>query len=517
MSVKHVVLRKVAKKVLSVLMATILLSGYVLVTGCDDGGKEVSKDAGKIVKPEKITVQIGNDMIEDGPEADKFEEYLERLLSAYGDEGNIDIEFIRPEDSAYYDEYSSVGCMNERADVRLYSQKFYQIYASSGMFWDMTSAWEETKTKIADRLTEGSQDFIDTFYELGADGKKAVYGVAQNRGAGCCTYIKADWLKNAGIDKSSIEGKTLTFDEYYDILKKMKAASKSDYVISPVVYVEDEAPYTHYLPEFYQDAHFDFYKDESGKYVDGFSEQSMIDALTRIQTAVNDGIINKNIANKPKEARDLFCTPDMKKESGVITYWAGSWAQTFSEKLEGKKRTDGTTMSGELVAIKPIAELGQYVERNVGIWAISSECQNPEGVYKYFIEPMFTGGDIQLAWQYGVKGVHWDDNTEEIQINHIDPIIAIAPIENDPGISKISAIKKESRAFFSNNSRICEKLPMTEALATHMTDINKTRREIVYKVVIDPSYSAKQGIEDYKALMGKSVKEVLKSLNELEG
>ncbi len=32
-------------------------------------------------------------------------------------------------------------------------------------------------------------------------------------------------------------------------------------------------------------------------------------------------------------------------------------------------------------------------------------CENPEGVFKYFIESMLDGGDMQMLWSYGVEDV----------------------------------------------------------------------------------------------------------------
>ena len=37
-----------------------------------------------------------------------------------------------------------------------------------------------------------------------------------------------------------------------------------------------------------------------------------------------------------------------------------------------------------------------------------------EGIFKYFIDTMLDGGDIQVAWEYGAKGTHWDDKEETV-------------------------------------------------------------------------------------------------------
>ena len=115
----------------------------------------------------------------------------------------------------------------------------------------------------------------------------------------------------------------------------MKEAKGVDYVISAPGFYSKEAPYTNYLPEFYQNAQFTFYYDKAqGKYVDGFSEQEMKDALQRIQNAVKDGLINKESSTKTTfTSRNDFKSSDIKTESGVFTYWAGTWIDKLKDIL----------------------------------------------------------------------------------------------------------------------------------------------------------------------------------------
>ena len=130
----------------------------------------------------------------------------------------------------------------------------------------------------------------------GPDGTKALYGFSPTRGNGCCTYVKASALKAAGLDPDKVANETMTYDQYYDMLKKIQAASSNkNYVISTSGFVaggnKPEAPYTNYLPEFYQDAQFTFYLKD-GKYVDGFSEEAMKKAMDRLKTAIDDKILD---------------------------------------------------------------------------------------------------------------------------------------------------------------------------------------------------------------------------------
>ena len=73
----------------------------------------------------------------------------------------------------------------------------------------------------------------------------------------------------------------------------------------------------------------------------------------------------------------------------------------------------------KIIAIKPIKELGSYKERLATAWCITYKAYEngkAEGIFKYFIDTMLDGGDIQIAWQYGAKGTHWDDKAETVTV-----------------------------------------------------------------------------------------------------
>ena len=540
-------MKKTVKKLTAVGLTLTTVMGLVACGGKDNGKDGTEAKDGVVTKPKTISVLVDNTIVAEDNGGKEFYAELEKLMKAYGDEGEIDLVFTRPEHSGYYDAVANTFNGNDKPDIVLLSSDYYALYAASGMLWDMTDAWANSETKKSGKLIAAADKILEALVVTGEDGNQAMYGFSPYRGNGCCTYIKADWLAKADMKTSDLKGKKMSFNEYYDLLKKLKTANNATYVISAPGFVSDEAPYTNYLPEFFQKAQFTFYKDASGKYVDGFSEQAMIDALTRIQTAVKDGVINKGSDGaKTSAARDIFYSTDPKTESGVFTYWAGTWAETLRSKLDGKTRTDGTTMSGELVAIQPITELGAYVERLAPAWCITADCENPEGVFKYFIDTMLDGGDFQMAWQYGAKGTHWDDKAETVTLkgkdgkegakyehkegafhflpspadptalmkkNHIDPVLALRLIENDPGQAAVADLVWENGEWFAENCAMAVALPMTEELGTYNADIHKKRKEIVSKVALDPSYSAEQGIKDYKAAVGSLVDTVLKSLN----
>ena len=72
--------------------------------------------------------------------------------------------------------------------------------------------------------------------------------------------------------------------------------------------------------EFYQNANFTFYYDEAAKeYKDGFAQQEMKDALTRLKTAVDDGILDKASQNQTtSDARNKWNAKDASTASGLV-------------------------------------------------------------------------------------------------------------------------------------------------------------------------------------------------------
>lgn len=525
-------MKKTVKKLAAVgLTLTSVMSLAACTNKTPEGPANGSVAAKEVTQPKSFTVMVDNTVVAETNGGKEFYAYLKTLLG----DGTIDIKWIRPDHSGYYDAVGNAfNATDSMPDVVLLSADYYALYASSGYLWDMTDAWNASETKNSGRLIKTADNVLNALQVAGLDGQKRMYGFSPYRGNGCCTYVKKTWLEAAGHQVSDVQGKTLTFDEYYKILKDMQQA-KNSVVISSAGYIGSEAPYTNYLPEFYQKAQYSFYKAADGKYVDGFAQKEMEDALTRIQTAVKDGVIDKeSVNNSTANARDKFYADN----SGVFTYWAGTWADTLKTQLEAKG------LDSELIAINPIKELGTYVERIAPAWCITTHAENPEGIFKYFIDTMLDGGDVQTAWEYGAKGTHWDTKAESVTVkgkedkpteykegefhmlpspekptglmkkNHIDPILALATFKNgtDPGAKAMTDVAKTNGEFFANNSTVAVAVPYTEKMADNISDINKQRNIIVSKVA-NGEMSAADGIKEYQNKVGNKVDEVLKSLN----
>ena len=515
-------MRKTVKKLTAVGLTLTSVMGLV---ACGNNGASTENkstvDWANVEKPEAFTVMVDGTVPQMEEWGDKFDEQLKELTG-------LDFTVTRPDHNSYYDAVAnSMLDASAMPDVIILSSDYLALYASQGLLWDMTDAWNNSATKASGRLVSDAEKIMEANYVKGVDGEKALYGFVPARGNGCCTYVKEAWATAAGYTKADLQ-KQMTYDEYYTMLKKMKEAKGVDYVISAPGFYSKEVPYTNYLPEFYQNAQFTFYYDQAeGKYVDGFSAKEMKAALQRIQDAVKDGLINKESSTKTTAtARNDFKSSDVKTESGVFTYWAGQWAET----LRGYLKSAG--LDDSLIPMLPVKELGKYAERLSPSWCITShaaETGKAEGIFKYFLDKMLDGGDIQTLWEYGPKGYYYnvkDDGSFEFlgkKTNpktlyskaHLDCNLVLAGYadgKKDPGKADQPANVIESSEMFFKNSQLVDSPAMTEEVGKLVGDINTQRYTVVDKVARG-EWTVDEGMKQYTDTVGSKVDAALKSLN----
>lgn len=442
---------------------------------------------GEIKKPEKITIMVNGTVTTKVNNRDAFEKRWEELTG-------IDLEFIQPDHDAYYDVMGQTFASGAEnwPDAIIFGGSYYTGYAEEGALWDMTEAWENSELKASGRVT--GEDVIEN---MKLDGK--LYGFPVARGNGCITYVKKAWLDNCGLEVPT------TYDEYLNMLKAFtegdpdgNGVNGDTYGVSSAGIIGPEEPYINYLPEFYQDAYPSFAKGDDGVWYDGFTKDNFKDALTRLREAYAAGYMDKeSLTNGTNDCRNKF----YEDKFGVFTYWAGTWNTNLKNNLIANGR------DGELVALPPIKEVGTYIERSAPVWSITAACENPEGVYKYLIEAMLDGGDMQTLWSYGVEDVHWSTKAETILENtyeegefhlteslekpgtqyakqHLDPMLAISEWAADPGMDTVAEEARNSQQTFNDNCRQAQLVPSTEAMATYNGDLTTLKNSIIADVVV---------------------------------
>ena len=443
--------------------------------------------ADEVVKPDKITIMVDSTLVTVTNGRDEFEARWEELTG-------IDLEIIQPDHDAYYDVMQQQIASGDWPDVIIMSSTYYSSYASEGVLWDMTEAWENSDTLNSGRFTGQS-----VFEGLKIDG--SLYGFAPTRGNGCITYIKQAWLDAVGMDVPT------TYDEFLAVCDAFVNqdpdgnGENDTYALAGAGFIGKEAPFINYLPNFYQDAYPFFIQQDDGTWVDGFTQPEMQGALERLAYAYAQGYIDPTtLTNGTKDCRNKFYDDT----TGIFTYWAGTWATNLKTNLEANGH------DGELVALEPIAEVGAYYDRVPPVWCITTACENPEGVFKYFIDTMLDGGDMQMLWTYGVEGTHWSTAEETVldtqyqkgqfhmlenlekagtayTKNHIDPMLSLASFAEGYYDPKADTVKEEAlnaSAIFNANSKMAKIVPTTEEMSTYNGDLTTLKNELVAKVVM---------------------------------
>ena len=260
----------------------------------------------------------------------------------------------------------------------------------------------------------------------------------------------------------------------------------------------------------------------------------MIAALERLQKGYQDRVIDpESLTQGTKDARNKYYADDF----GVFTYWAGTWNRNIVSNLEAQG------LDTELVILPPIEGMNNYIERQAAVWAITTACENPEGVFKYFLEPMLDGGEVQFLWTYGAKGTHWDDKEESFTIgegdaaksyeyqegefhmlpspekpdtimtkNHLDNMLVIAPLSADYAVNEADEIVAECNQFFIDNSVLAPMLPSSELLNDYNGDLWDIKNKVITEVVVNGGDAA-EWIQYYRDQAGTMASEVLAELN----
>lgn len=454
-------------------------------TTTDVKAEDATPAVPEIEKPKKITIMVDGTLFTKENGRDAFETKWEELTG-------IDLEIIQPDHDAYSDVVGQTFASGEWPDAILLNSGFYAGYAEEGVLWDMTKSWDESDLKASGRIAD-----LNLVEGLKING--SLFGISPARGNGCVTYVKKSWLDRVGLKAPT------TYEEFNAMLTAFTTGDPDGngvdgdtYGVSSAGLIGKEIPYINYSPEFYQDAFPSFYKNSAGQWVDGFSEPAMISALERLRDAYQAGYIDKeSLTNGTSDCRNKF----YEDKFGVFTYWAGTWATNLKTNLEANN------LSGNLIALAPIAEVGAYAERIAPSWAITSKTENPEGVFKYFIETMLDGGEVQKLFTYGVEGVHWSTKAETIcgntyvegqfhmlenlekpgtqyTKNHIDPMLAIAAVNGEnPGIKAVAQEAINAQSIFNANSKLVDLVPSSEEMSQYNGDLITLKREIVANVV----------------------------------
>lgn len=468
-----------------------------------DNTAAVVEDYDSITKPEKITMMVNGNFV--NVAAGQGE-----VVKKYKELTGIDLEITTVDHNSYNDQLSLAFASGDVPDVVILSSDFYAAYAAQGALADISSYWEMSEAKNSGRF---NTKYLDDLYI-----DDSLYGFAAQRGNGCLTYLRQDWLDNLGLSVPT------TYEEYLNVLRAFTFDDPDGNGIDDTFGVTAPgligvgSPYISYLPEFWQDSFPGLYENEEGVWVDGFSEQATVDALGRLKDAYVEGVIDVEVAtNKTSSCRDKFYAGQV----GAFSYWAGKWSKTLEENLQA------INPEAKLVAIPPIAELGTYPERQTPVIAITKNAKNPAGIFKYLFDFMVDGADGQMLFTYGVEGVHYEakegvytqlPNLENPSTTfacvYIDPLLSLSQwaVEN-PLADTIDESVVASNELFVNNSKVAPMVVSNDVTANYAASLSDISNVIVSEVVTG-NLSVEEGMKSYHEQADAMIEEMLASLNQ---
>ena len=508
------------KKVLALLLTSAMLAS---MTAC--GGE-------KAADVDSITIMVDGTLNLDA------ETGLNEFEAAWEEAVGIDITINKTDHSGYADALArALANTGDRPDVVLMSAQMYAQYAAfDGFLWDMTEAYENSD--FYSRITKSSVNEGNKI-----NGK--LLGFSNAAGNGCLTYVKKAWLDKVGIKIEDVK-------TYEDFLNMLRAFTFNDpdgdgknntYGCIAAGIISNEAPWTNYMPEFWQDAYPGLMQDDNGTWIDGFQTEATKKALERLRSAWAEGIIDPDTSvfyGQTKNAREKWFSGDQSTSSGAFSYWAGTWRETLSNNLQ-KNGVDN-----EVVMLPKLAEMEGFLDRKSPVWVILDDGDGndarEQAIFDAFIETMMDGDKVQTMWTYGVENMHWSvqaetvvvapgtekekattyeagqfhmlpnitDNTSLYKKNQIDNLLVIAPLTN--GYGALSDMVDQANMFFNQYAMSAPNVPSSETYSTSGSTITDAVLVAVNSVVKGEA-TYEEAMATYKASCGTVLDQVLAELN----
>lgn len=302
-------------------------------------------------------------------------------------------------------------------DVFDLSATYYPKYVAEGAIADLTDLVHES----------GLYDLVDESLWEQCTINGRIYGVPKEIPQACGTYVRKDWLDRLGMDIPT------NYDEFMEMLR----AFRDDIEECVVPYTAPGLVTAQYIPDFYQGAVADI-TNVDGVWVDGMQQENMKQALQNMQDAYAEGLLDMEaITNTTATCRDGW----QAGTTGCFCYWTGNWGQQLTENLQKN------VPEAEVVCIPPI-EGTTYLSSTPTVHVINGRLSDEEiaQVFKYFIHYMHDGGEGQVLFEFGVEGVHWEQDGDYVKMlpSLSDPTVTLNKAYVLPS-SRISALNESNK------------------------------------------------------------------------
>jgi len=192
----------------------------------------------------------------------------------------------------------------------------------------------------------------------------------------------------------------------------------------------------------------------------------------------------------------------------------------WNAKLEDN--TKAADPNAVLAPIPPIEET-YYIERVPTAMVITNTAENPEGIFKYFIQYSHDGGEGQMLFTRGVKDKHYKENpdgtvealgyyedpTNLVEKSFYAPELSIT--EWDDPISLDSRVEN-SLAMFQQYRKFATVPIVSDVISENLANLQTVRGEVVANVV-HGNMSVDEGLADYENRAKGYVDAILADLN----
>ncbi|MBN2617611.1 MAG: extracellular solute-binding protein [Spirochaetales bacterium] len=298
----------------------------------------------------------------------------------------LKLDIVKPEHNQYSQILSTMFAAGDYPDLLEIQTNDYLTFATSGHLIPL-----EGYIEASENFKSVNKDLIEA-YRL-KDGH--IYGVPTYDGGGCVTYIRKDWLDNLGLSVPT------TWDEYYNVLKAFTLndpdGNGQNDTVGLTVPFQTGYEFDYYNRMIMQDAFFGF-ENKNGKWVDGFLQPEMVEAIKRFKKLYDDGFLdNEFFTNKTSTARSKVYAG----QAGVMEYWSGTWATRFDDSA---KNSDPKAV---VIPIKPIKN-AYYINRVGPAFAITKAAKNPKVIFEKFLDTMVDNGAGQVLFTHGIEGMHYE-------------------------------------------------------------------------------------------------------------
>lgn len=295
-----------------------------------------------------------------------------------------EMEIIQPDHNQYSKVVSTMFAAGDYPDILEIQTNDYLAFAKSGNLIPL-----EDYIAASTELSDVDKAYLES-YRL-KDGH--IYGVPTYNGGGCVTYLRADWLEKLGMDAPK------NWDEFHAMLRAFTFddpdGNGQDDTVGLTLPFQTGYEFDYYNRMLFQDAMFGW-QLKDGKWVDGFQQPEMVEALKRVQDLYAEGVIDAEFfTNKTSTARSKVFSG----QAGVMEYWSGIWATRFDQ------RTVAQVPGAKVRAVAPIEE-AFYINRLGPVFSITTSAKNPQVIFDKFINTMLDKGEGQKLFTYGVEGVH---------------------------------------------------------------------------------------------------------------